>query len=300
MDYDIKTPVVIPGNVIKRKSLPSPAIKEKPSIAFQSPDYDPTEPPAYMKDPYPEEKDIPDTIFINPTITSTPTITSAPSTPSTASFPLDRLVIPTKTDSLASGFPYHQRLCDYRVTHDEWHIFTNEIVKAASLSLTEDWAAWTAGISTGVLSTGLLVFGGPVAGYYTGRSVHRKKVLDKVKDGLMHEGSLRSTLHKWNEQTFRDKGFQAWLELPVVKGEINGEEDEEQKKKKKSRKERKLKEKERRRFRIVIVSNNAPMGMIMGNQQSTWSLVQTDSIQQSEIVEAPDTGYRHPGVAELA
>ncbi|KAF7866844.1 hypothetical protein EAF04_005685 [Stromatinia cepivora] len=296
MDYDIKPPRVMSGNVIKRKGLPPPEIKEKPSIAFQSPDYDPTEAPAHLINPYPEEKDTSDTVSINPTITSTP---------STPPFPLERFVIPTRTDSLASGFPFHQRLYEYRVTHDEWHLFTNEIVKAANLSLTEDWAAWTAGISTGLLSTGLLVFGGPFAGYYTGRSVHRKKVLNKVKDGLMHEGSLRATLHKWNEQTFRDKGFQVWLELPVVKGGSDGEDEEDeedQKKKKMSRKERKLKEKERRRFRILVISNNVAMdmGMMMGDQQSTWSLVQADSIQRSGIVEAPDTEYRQPVVAELA
>ncbi|TEY75893.1 hypothetical protein BOTCAL_0063g00260 [Botryotinia calthae] len=287
MSFDTKVPQGLLRSEIKRKKVPFRDVEEKPSIAFQSPDYDPTQAPAHLMDPYSQEVDYQDNISINQTLTSTP------------SFPTSKLVIPTKTDSLASGFPFHQRLYDYRVSHDEWHLFTHEIVKAASLTLQEDWAAWTAGISTGVLSTGLLVFGGPFAGYYTGRSVHRKKVLEKVKDGLMHEGSLRATLHKWNEQSFRGKGFQAWLELPVVKGEVNGDHEEGGTKKKLSRKEKSLKKKEQGRFRIVIIPNDAPMGMLMSSQHSTWSLGNVESNQRSGIAEAPDTQQIQPAIAEL-
>lgn len=129
--------------------------------------------------------------------------------------------------------------------------------------------------------------------------MHRKKVLEKVKDGLMHEGSLRATLHKWNEQSFRGKGFQAWLELPVVKGEVNGDHEEGETKKKLSRKEKNLKKKEQGRFRIVIIPNDAPMGMLMSSQQSTWSLANVESNQRSGIAEAPDTQQTQPAIAEL-
>ncbi|KAF7882694.1 uncharacterized protein EAF02_006057 [Botrytis sinoallii] len=287
MSFDTKVPQGLLGSEIKRKMVASPNLDEKPSIAYNSPDYDPTQAPPYLMDPYSQEVDSQDNISINQTLTSTP------------SFPITKLVIPTRTDSLASGFPFHQRLYDYRVSHDEWHLFTHEIVKAASLTIQEDWVAWTAGISTGVLSTGILVFGGPFAGYYTGRSVHRKKVVEKVKDGLMHEGSLRATLHKWNDQSFRGKGFQAWLELPSVKGEVNGENDQEESNKKCSKKEKNLKKKEQRRFRIIIIPNDAPMGMLMSSQESTWSLGNVQSNQRSGIAEAPDTEQRQPAVAEL-
>ncbi|ESZ92348.1 hypothetical protein SBOR_7258 [Sclerotinia borealis F-4128] len=284
MDHDTEPLQVVSYAEIKRECLPSSEPKEKPSMLFHSPSHDPTLAPPPLS-PYPRESDTFDSSSITPTYRSTP------------SFPVDRFAIATRTDSLASGFPFHQRLFDFRVTHDEWHLFTGEIVQAANLSLQEDWAAWTAGISTGVLSTSILVFGGPVAGYYTGRSVHRKKVIEKVKEGLMHQGNIRATLHEWNEQTFRDKGFQAWLELPVMKGEINGEETDEKEKSKKSKKDKKEKAKEQSRFRILIIPTSAPMGRLMGNDPSSWNLADNPSSQRAGIAEAPDS---QPRMAEMA
>lgn len=161
----------------------------------------------------------------------------------------------------------------------------------------EDWAAWTAGISTGVLTTSLLIFAGPVAGYYTGRSVHRKKVVSKVKDGLMEEGKLRAVLHEWNEKSFQDKGFRAWIELPALKGEIDSDEIDKETRKKRTRKEKKAKEKERSRFRIVIVPHSLAMGTYIS--QSSWNLAEVQSGQWSRISEAPNTERQHPLIAEL-
>jgi hypothetical protein len=65
----------------------------------------------------------------------------------------------------------------------------------------------------------LFVFA-PVVGYYTGRALHKDKMVRSVKQKLLEEGDLRSILLRWNEQTFIEKGFQAWLELPKDSREI--------------------------------------------------------------------------------
>ncbi|PQE26925.1 hypothetical protein CJF31_00003662 [Rutstroemia sp. NJR-2017a BVV2] len=228
---------------------------------------------------------------------------------SQGSFPVEKFAIPTKTDSLSSGFPFHQRLYDLRVSHDEWHLFTNEIVEAAKLTTSENSAAIAAGVSTGLLSTGLLVFFGPVAGYYTGRSVHRKAVLKKVKGALMHEGPIRGVLRRWNDEIFHEKGIQAWLEMPIVKGEVNGNDQllgPDGNPQKRTRKERKEKEKEERRYRIIIVPNTLPMSTSMSqfSGQSTWELsstpVEAPQYLHGVVAEADSSEQKHPGVAELS
>ncbi|QSZ31531.1 hypothetical protein DSL72_001098 [Monilinia vaccinii-corymbosi] len=282
--YDAQSLQVQPDYDARRNGLPPQDLREKRAMTFNS-DYDPPLTPARLNSS-PRDSDA---SSIAPTLLSTP------------SFPVDKFAIPTRNDSLASGFPFHQRLYDFGVTHDEWHLFTGAIVQSASLTMQEDWAAWTAGISTGVLSTGLLVFGGPVAGYYTGRSVHRKKVLDKVKEGLMHEGKIRATLYEWNQKSFQPKGFKAWLELPSMKGEVNGEEADSLTTRYMDKKEKKAWEKTQSRFRILIIPTAPPMGArtgtstISGDSHTTYSWPDTPSDQGTWISEAPNTEKRaHP------
>lgn len=67
----------------------------------------------------------------------------------------------------------------------QWLNFTNEIVEGAKLTASEDAAAWSAGTSVGaVSSTFLLVFGPPI-GYYVGKAVHKKTVVNKVKERML-------------------------------------------------------------------------------------------------------------------
>lgn len=101
-----------------------------------------------------------------------------------------------------------------RVTPDQWLQFTTEVVNAAKLTFTEDAAAWTTGITTGTLSSPILLVFAPMAGYYAGKSVHKKTVVKKVRDKLAVEGPLRNTLKQWNEGVFAERGVQLWLEPP--------------------------------------------------------------------------------------
>jgi hypothetical protein len=47
-------------------------------------------------------------------------------------------MVPSNSDSISSGFPFHPQLYNLQVTHDEWHQFTSEIINAAKLSASED------------------------------------------------------------------------------------------------------------------------------------------------------------------
>ncbi|CAG8979275.1 hypothetical protein HYALB_00013442 [Hymenoscyphus albidus] len=125
-----------------------------------------------------------------------------------------RFRIPTKTESLSSGFTYDERLHTLRVSNEEWFQFSSEMVKASKLTLKEDWGAWTTGITTGTLSSPFLLVFAPSAGIWAGKKVHRKAVERSVTEKLSGEGELRTILRNWNTNNFLNKGFQAWLELP--------------------------------------------------------------------------------------
>jgi hypothetical protein len=122
--------------------------------------------------------------------------------------------IATDTDSLSSGFPFTPRLSQLRITRDQWHQFSLEVVNAAKLTFSEDAAAWAAGVGTGVGSSAFLLVFGPVVGYYTGKSIHKKTVAKKVKEKLAQDGELRNVIRRWNEGSFRERGVQVWMEAP--------------------------------------------------------------------------------------
>lgn len=165
--------------------------------------------------------------------------------------------IPTDSDSLSSGFPYGPRLAQLRITREQWHQFSLEVVNTAKLSFSEDAAAWATGVGTGAASSAFLLVFGPAVGYYTGKAVHKKTVVKKVKEKLAQDGDLRNVLRRWNEGSFREKGIQVWMEAPseqvavdVQLGMSNRDVEREAKRL-------------ARRFRIVVQPfdpRNAPLG----------------------------------------
>lgn len=198
----------------------------------------------------------------------------------------ERFSIPTRNSSLSSGFPYDPRVYTL-ITHDEWHLLSNDIVASAKLTFGEDLAAWTAGITTGTLTSPFLFVFGPVVGYYAGRSLHRQQVVKKARESLGREGDIRSVLQHWNEEKFRTRGFEVWLELPVDGGEIheNANTDE-----KKPKKQKRVEKKSSKRFRIFIIPNNAKMNQSL-SQTENWASIIPVSLINILIVKSMSRGY---------
>jgi len=182
------------------------------------------------------------------------------------------------------------------ISHDEWHLLSSDIVNAAKLSVTEDFAAWTTGVTTGTLSSGFILVFGPVAGYYAGRAVHRKTVIKTVKERLDRDGDIRSVLRRWNEQKFGPRGFQAWLELPVESGELKLETTPKDKEtpKKQRKAEKKIATKIAKRFRIAIIPNSETLEQTP--YTGPWSPGSPVSVARptSRVVEAPGNEHRDP------
>ena len=174
------------------------------------------------------------------------------------------------------------------VSLDEWHLFTSDILNAGKLTLQEDYAAWTAGIATGTLTTAFILVFGPWAGYAAGKSVHKKVVVSKVKERLLQDGDMRSVLRRWNERTFAGKGFQAWLELPS-EGDVKLDTGV---KEKKTKFQKKVEKQEKRRFKIVIIPRKDEQGYPWSN---TGSPAQTPApIPVFPLVEAPQAEHKNP------
>jgi len=113
------------------------------------------------------------------------------------------------------------------VTEGEWAEFSDEVVEMANVP-TPTWM-WF---------------------------MHKKDVTRRVKKELQYEGPFKRMLRKWNKH-FKRKGFQAWLELPVQKGEPirsqsadQGDSDNEDAVQTKKDEKRMAK-----RFRMVVSSN---------------------------------------------
>ncbi|KAK6582071.1 hypothetical protein PZA11_005768 [Diplocarpon coronariae] len=126
----------------------------------------------------------------------------------------------TATVSLSSGFPYTEQLRNLWISPDQWLQFSSHVVKAAKLTSVEDKRAWTAGVASGAAASPFLLVFGPVVGYYTGKSVHKKTVVKKVQERLAQEGDLRSVIRNWNEGIFKERGVQVSLEPPTAIGQV--------------------------------------------------------------------------------
>ena len=185
----------------------------------------------------------------------TPTQTApAPQAPGPSLLPL--LTIPTKRYPLSSGFPYHPAVFGLGIPPDTWARFSDEIVQATKLSLTQQSLAWTSGISVGLVSVAAVPPFGAAAGVFAGKAVYDKTVLNNVKNGL-EQGKLGEVLKRWNEDCWREKGVRAKLvvkqnkQAPRKKGTTSGTEGEKKKDKKKDQRQG------AGRFELVLESASA-------------------------------------------
>lgn len=127
-------------------------------------------------------------------------------------------------------------------------------MQASKITFGEDYIAWTTGITTGTLTSPFLLVFAPWAGYYAGRKYHRKAIEKKVQERLIGDGDIRTILRRWNESTWADRGFSAWLQLPDDPKEVRPDGTKSKK----------------RRFRIVLVPTDE-MGSPIG-PSSSWSM----------------------------
>jgi len=136
-------------------------------------------------------------------------------------------------------------------------------VNAAKLSFSEDAAAWATGVGTGAASSAFLLVFGPAVGYYAGKSVHKKALCKKVREGLARDGVIRNVLRTWNEGAFRERGIQVWLEVPHDESAVDINLDMNRREKE----EKKL----ARSFKIIVQPDDpscAPLGMSLGSDVS--------------------------------
>ncbi|EPE28530.1 hypothetical protein GLAREA_09651 [Glarea lozoyensis ATCC 20868] len=218
--------------------------------------------------------------------------------------------VPTKKIDLSSGFAYDERLAPLRISHEEWYQFSSEIGIAAKLTPGEDWAAWTAGITTGTLAIPFLLVWAPKYGYRTGKFVHRKSVQSNVQKKLVGDGELRNVFRKWNQNVFAHKGFQAWLELPSDEKEIKPSSNATKEEKETLKKEFETSKK----FKLLILpwdgSDMGPTSMGMRTRQpSVRNIVEADGDQiqttsPTNIIpplsEAPPPEAEHYAVSPLS
>ncbi|EEQ32336.1 conserved hypothetical protein [Microsporum canis CBS 113480] len=123
----------------------------------------------------------------------------------------------TNKANVESGFSYHQRLFENHVPPAEWKQFSDEMVEAFALTTSEKIAAWTVGISVGLVSAVPLLVFGAAPGYYAGKAVNAMSIETKVKDYLQEEGELVSVLKRWNNTSFKNRGLYVRLALPRKK-----------------------------------------------------------------------------------
>ncbi|KAF3483489.1 uncharacterized protein GIQ15_02813 [Arthroderma uncinatum] len=116
-----------------------------------------------------------------------------------------------------SGFSYHQRLFENHVPPTDWKRFSDELVAAFALTTLEKIAAWTVGISVGLVSAVPLLVFGAAPGYYAGKAVNSMSIETKVHDYLQDEGELVTVLRNWNNTFFKSKGLYVKLALPRKK-----------------------------------------------------------------------------------
>lgn len=135
-----------------------------------------------------------------------------------------RIRLPTRGDSLSSGFTYDAKLNKWGVTEAEWEKFSDSLVDACEVP-GPSWM-W---------------------------NFRRKEVVARIKKELQYDGDLKRELRRWNKD-FKKRGFQVWLELPSSKGE-KGDRDLELAIEADGKGEKQAK-REARRFRVVVSTTN--------------------------------------------
>ena len=147
-------------------------------------------------------------------------------------FPLS---IPTKHNSIFSGFPYHQSLFDIHVSPKQWEMFNDDIQKSLDPSTYDRVAAKISRFNPWPIGPiGLTVKSIKVA--------HDRTMASRVLESLQEDtggkaGELAIVVRKWNEEMFSPHGLEARIQL--TKSAISRVQKEDQKRKEQERRTRK-------------------------------------------------------------
>lgn len=123
------------------------------------------------------------------------------------------LQVPTRSNSLTSGYPFPEILQKAGVKRDEWSMFAREVRKHASLSKSQ-WAVTLAGSSSfallgSVVMGGFAVIPATVMGY---RMRSRREHLNFALAD--NSGALAQCVGRWNRLYFRAKGLAVRVDIP--------------------------------------------------------------------------------------
>lgn len=80
-------------------------------------------------------------------------------------------------------------------------------------------------------------------GYYAGKAVHKRTVVEKVRERQLENGKMTNVLQRWNERAWAKRGFHTLLELPEEEGNVSNRADA-------------------KRFRIVVIPGSVVSSQI--------------------------------------
>lgn len=80
-------------------------------------------------------------------------------------------------------------------------------------------------------------------GYYAGKAVHMRTVVEKVRERQLENGKMTNVLQRWNERAWAKRGFHTLLELPEEEGNVSNRADA-------------------KRFRIVVIPGSVVSSQI--------------------------------------
>lgn len=203
------------------------------------------------------------------------------------------LQVPSKFQTVTSGFKYPQLLSSCNVSKDQWSIFTNEVKSLAKL----DSSQWLTTIGAGA---GTWLVGGLLIGWLSlipAAVVGQKMRKHKEHDNLLAaaEGGLLATcVQRWNKTYFNSRGLAIRIDLPgqasdmsemdlstsrTFKRQLNGQTAPTGKKQARSeKKELRSRTKAAKKGRIVIIPLN----------QTTLDAAQAGQQFSVEVVGTPD------------
>ena len=145
--------------------------------------------------------------------------------------------IPTKTDSLFSGFPYQQGLFDLDISPRQWEQFNGDIQAALNPSAMDRLAMKTKNMP--LLPIGPIYMAAYGIVQASNRSLDKKVIRSMQDDVGQNAGNtLAAVLERWNTQTFGRVGLEVTVQLARSAAKRTQKEE-----KRRKEQERKIREK---------------------------------------------------------